>query len=86
MANETPKDAASTALDATAEAPSCPVQQDVIAARLKDALAVLFAFRLVNAICVQTFFQPDEYFQALEPAWQLVFGEDSGAWMTWVSS
>jgi phosphatidylinositol glycan class B len=84
MANETAKDAVSTSPDPTAEAPSRPVQPDAIASQLKDALAVLFAFRLVNAICVQTFFQPDEYFQALEPAWQLVFGEDSGAWMTWV--
>jgi hypothetical protein len=34
---------------------------------------------------VKTFFQPDEYFQSLEPAWQIAFGEDQGAWITWVS-
>lgn len=46
----------------------------------------LAAFRVLNALCLQTFFQPDEYFQSLEPAWQIVFGGDSGAWITWVSS
>ncbi|KAL8371465.1 hypothetical protein RB595_001318 [Gaeumannomyces hyphopodioides] len=45
--------------------------------------ALLLALRLVNAFCVRTFFQPDEYFQALEPAWSIVFGPDSGAWLTW---
>ncbi|KAK0249872.1 glycosylphosphatidylinositol anchor biosynthesis [Friedmanniomyces endolithicus] len=44
---------------------------------------LLLAFRLVNALCVQTYFQPDEYFQSLEPAWQMAFGLDSGAWITW---
>ncbi|TLS23262.1 uncharacterized protein PpBr36_05981 [Pyricularia pennisetigena] len=46
-------------------------------------LYVLVAFRFVNALCVRTFFQPDEYFQALEPAWKIAFGSDSGAWLTW---
>lgn len=76
--------AASDAKPQPADAPSSPVQQDTVAAQVKEALAVLFAIRLVNALCVRTFFQPDEYFQALEPAWELVFGSDSGAWMTWV--
>ncbi|BCR83238.1 putative glycosylphosphatidylinositol-alpha 1,2 mannosyltransferase [Aspergillus chevalieri] len=43
----------------------------------------LIAFRLINALLVRTFFQPDEFFQSLEPAWQLAFGKDQGAWMTW---
>ncbi|KAK0268629.1 glycosylphosphatidylinositol anchor biosynthesis [Friedmanniomyces endolithicus] len=43
----------------------------------------LLVFRLVNALSVQTYFQPDEYFQSLEPAWQMAFGLDSGAWITW---
>ena len=47
-------------------------------------LAAIFAWRLINALFVRTYFQPDEYFQALEPAWQLVYGKDSGAWLTWV--
>ncbi|KAI2615448.1 glycosyltransferase family 22 protein [Hypoxylon sp. NC1633] len=55
----------------------------LVTAQTREALAVIFAFRLINALCVRTFFQPDEYFQALEPAWHMVFGDDSGAWLTW---
>ena len=36
--------------------------------------ALLLAFRIVNALTLRTFFQPDEFFQSLEPAWQLAFG------------
>ncbi|KAJ0116485.1 hypothetical protein J7T55_007465 [Diaporthe amygdali] len=44
----------------------------------------LFLLRTLNALCTgRTFFQPDEYFQALEPAWNLAFGAHSGAWLTW---
>lgn len=50
----------------------------------RDIWSLLLAFRLVNALLVQTFFQPDEYFQSLEPAWQMAFGPQSGAWITWV--
>lgn len=46
----------------------------------------LLALRIVNALTISTLFQPDEYFQSLEPAWQAAFGDDSGAWITWVSS
>ncbi|KAI1213080.1 glycosyltransferase family 22 protein [Annulohypoxylon truncatum] len=49
----------------------------------RDALAVIFAVRFANALCVRTFFQPDEYFQALEPAWNMLYGDNSGAWITW---
>jgi GPI mannosyltransferase 3 len=49
-------------------------------------LLFLIGSRLLNALIIQTFFQPDEYFQALEPAWALAFGPQSGAWITWVSS
>ena len=49
-----------------------------------DILLFLIAFRILNALTIQTFFQPDEYFQSLEPAWQMTFGTDSGAWITWV--
>ncbi|RAH74094.1 putative glycosylphosphatidylinositol-alpha 1,2 mannosyltransferase [Aspergillus aculeatinus CBS 121060] len=51
-----------------------------------DSLRVflyLLAFRLLNALTTRTFFQPDEYFQSLEPAWQAAFGENHGAWITW---
>ncbi|OHW91252.1 GPI mannosyltransferase 3 [Colletotrichum incanum] len=43
----------------------------------------LLVIRLLNAWWVLTFFQPDEYFQALEPAWRMAFGEGAGAWITW---
>ena len=44
----------------------------------------ILTIRLINSFLVNTFFQPDEYFQSLEPAWDLAFGRDSGAWITWV--
>lgn len=50
----------------------------------KDTWTMLLVFRCVNAVLIWTFFQPDEYFQSLEPAWQMAFGSDSGAWITWV--
>ena len=50
----------------------------------RDILIFLVAFRVLNALCVRTFFQPDEYFQSLEPAWEIAFGKDAGAWITWV--
>ncbi|KAL9098276.1 MAG: hypothetical protein Q9163_006038 [Psora crenata] len=46
-------------------------------------LIFLLAFRLINALSIRTYFQPDEYFQSLEPAWQIAFGANSGAWITW---
>ena len=45
----------------------------------------LLAFRILNALTIKTFFQPDEFFQSLEPAWEIAFGAESGAWITWVS-
>jgi hypothetical protein len=47
---------------------------------------LLLAFRIVNALTLRTFFQPDEFFQSLEPAWQLAFGDNSVAWITWVNA
>ena len=58
--------------------------REVVSAQVRDVLNLLLAFRFINALCVRTFFQPDEYFQALEPAWTIAFGDDSGAWLTWV--
>jgi hypothetical protein len=63
---------------------SLKVHAQVAAAQVGDVLSLLLLFRFINALCVRTFFQPDEYFQALEPAWSIAFGADSGAWMTWV--
>ncbi|KAE9366133.1 glycosyltransferase family 22 protein [Stipitochalara longipes BDJ] len=48
-----------------------------------DVWMMLIVFRFINVLCVATFFQPDEYFQSLEPAWQMAFGSRSGAWITW---
>lgn len=52
---------------------------------VQNIFLLLIAYRLVNAFVVRTFFQPDEYFQSLEPAWKIAFGEDQGSWITWVS-
>lgn len=51
----------------------------------QDIFLFLLAFRILNALSIRTFFQPDEFFQSLEPAWEIAFGADSGAWITWVS-
>lgn len=61
------------------------VRAQVAATQVRDVLSLLLLFRFANALCVRTFFQPDEYFQALEPAWSIAFGRASGAWLTWVS-
>ncbi|KAI1810327.1 glycosyltransferase family 22 protein [Poronia punctata] len=55
----------------------------LIAQQTREALTVIFAIRFANAFTVRTFFQPDEYFQVLEPAWQWIYGTGSGAWLTW---
>ena len=52
----------------------------------QDIFLFLVAFRILNALSVKTFFQPDEYFQSLEPAWEIAFGKGSGAWITWVNN
>lgn len=57
---------------------------DVQRQRYQDVWWFLVGWRLFNAIFTTTFFQPDEYFQSLEPAWKLAFGQQSGAWITWV--
>jgi phosphatidylinositol glycan class B len=49
-----------------------------------NVIYFLLAFRICNALLIRTFFQPDEYFQSLEPAWNIAFGPSSGAWITWV--
>ena len=54
------------------------------AATSQDILLFLVAFRILNALSIKTFFQPDEFFQSLEPAWEIAFGAKSGAWITWV--
>ena len=61
------------------------VHPDVVAAQARDMFTLLLFVRAANALFQTTFFQPDEYYQSLEPAWEAVFGGDSGAWITWVS-
>ncbi len=42
-------------------------------------------FRVVVALLTRTFFQPDEYFQSLEPAHRFVFGYGALTW-EWFAS
>ncbi|EGC42672.1 GPI mannosyltransferase [Histoplasma capsulatum var. duboisii H88] len=79
-----PRKARSTTADSKTESgsiASSPRQKD--SGTPQNILLFLIAFRALNALCVRTFFQPDEFFQSLEPAWQIAFGGDSGAWITW---
>ncbi|KAE9394099.1 glycosyltransferase family 22 protein, partial [Gymnopus androsaceus JB14] len=43
-----------------------------------------FVIRILIALCTRTVFQPDEYFQALEPAHNIVFGYGHLTW-EWLS-
>ena len=40
----------------------------------KKILFALACIRIFNALTIRTFFQPDEYYQSLEPAWKFVYG------------
>ncbi|ANB11947.1 Gpi10p [Sugiyamaella lignohabitans] len=44
------------------------------------AIPLLVAFRVFNALSIKTFFQPDEYWQSLEPAHIAVYGY---GYLTW---
>lgn len=77
-AKESPKDTSPSLLNDN------DLNQLVNQHNAKDNWLLLLLFRCINAGLVWTFFQPDEYFQSLEPAWQMAFGPDSGAWITWV--
>lgn len=48
--------------------------------RLSTAFLIALSFRLLNALVSRTFFQPDEYWQALEVAHRLVFGYGYQSW------
>ncbi|RLV93505.1 GPI mannosyltransferase 3 [Spathaspora sp. JA1] len=43
-------------------------------------ILIIFLIRLVNAFTTQTFFQADEYFQALEPAHHFIYGYGHLTW------
>ena len=40
----------------------------------RDTVLVLVIFRALNALCAQTYFVPDEYWQGPEVSHRLVFG------------
>ena len=48
--------------------------------RLSTSFLIALSFRLFNALVSRTFFQPDEYWQALEVAHRLVFGYGYQSW------
>jgi GPI mannosyltransferase 3 len=48
--------------------------------RDRRILLALVCLRLFNAFTINTFFQPDEYYQSLEPAWKLIFGYGEVTW------
>ena len=89
-ASSAPSEASTTIAGGDSPQPDSPTFQAYPESRtrratmVRDVYLFLVAFRILNALCIRTFFQPDEYFQSLEPAWQIAFGKDSGAWITWV--
>jgi hypothetical protein len=46
----------------------------------KRIFLALVCIRIFNALTIRTFFQPDEYYQSLEPAWRLVYGYGEITW------
>ncbi|KAI2792409.1 GPI mannosyltransferase 3 [Penicillium oxalicum] len=72
-----------SAASASSPSPRRLASQPPLHSPAANILLFLVAFRLLNALAVRTFFQPDEFFQSLEPAWQIAFGKDQGAWLTW---
>jgi phosphatidylinositol glycan class B len=88
--NSTTKVSTSKNPDSEPDSPTLSQDNDlhqlVNAQAARDTWNLLLLFRCINAALIWTFFQPDEYFQSLEPAWQMAFGPQSGAWITWVSS
>ncbi|KAL8686925.1 MAG: hypothetical protein Q9224_005300, partial [Gallowayella concinna] len=71
------------AYDDTKSKRKAALQRAKEATTSQDIFIFLVAFRILNAVSIRTFFQPDEYFQSLEPAWEIAFGANSGAWITW---
>jgi phosphatidylinositol glycan class B len=53
--------------------------------RLKLPYGLAIAVRVLISVSTRTFFQPDEYFQCLEPAHHIAFGYGHLTW-EWVSS
>ncbi len=47
---------------------------------MKRMWLLLWLYRYINALLIRTYFEPDEYWQSLEVAHQVVFGY---GWLTW---
>lgn len=52
---------------------------------MKESTLLAITIRVLIAVSTRTYFQPDEYFQSLEPAHQLVFGYGHLTW-EWMAS
>lgn len=78
------KAAAAAASSSSSSPPSSSMDRDRNKRSRPVFLRDLVVIRLINAWWLTTFVQPDEFFQTLEPAWDLAFGPRSDAWMTWV--
>ncbi|KAL9082737.1 MAG: hypothetical protein Q9159_006197 [Coniocarpon cinnabarinum] len=61
------------------------LHQDVRKQRQYDIALLIGAVRTLSLLLTWTFFQPDEYYQSLEPGWEMAFGRGSGAWITWLA-
>ena len=46
----------------------------------KRIILAVICIRIFNALTTVTFFQPDEYYQSLEPAWKFVYGYGEATW------
>ena len=57
---------------------------DEVAISMQYSTVLALVIRVAIALATRTFFQPDEYFQALEPAHYLVFGYGDLTW-EWTS-
>ena len=53
---------------------------DMKGLKMPNPLIVALAIRSLSLLLPQTFFQPDEFYQALEPAHHLVFGYGHLTW------
>ncbi|KAI0034526.1 glycosyltransferase family 22 protein [Vararia minispora EC-137] len=47
---------------------------------MRRGVVIPLCLRILIAVCTRTFFQPDEYFQSLEPAHRIVFGYGHLTW------
>ncbi len=52
---------------------------------MKESTLLAIVVRVLIAVSTRTYFQPDEYFQSLEPAHHLVFGYGHLTW-EWMAS